>query len=93
MHFHFRDGEIVAEFTNGVTAILCDLGEEMMGNRVLKKVLCMVPKKLKQVAMAIETLVDLHTMMIEELVGCLHTAKDANAEELSPANFFSLRHK
>ncbi|CAO2206320.1 unnamed protein product [Urochloa humidicola] len=85
----FCDGETVAEFAmriNGLTVSLHDLGKEMADSRVVKKVLRVVPKKLKQVAVAIEMLADLNTMMIEELVGRLQVAEDTDTEELQPAN-------
>jgi hypothetical protein len=40
-----------------------------------------VPKRLKQVAVAIEMLADIDTMEIEELVGRLQVAEDADAED------------
>ena len=41
----------------------------------------MVPKKFKQVAVAIEMLTDLNTTSVEELVGRLRVAEDADVEE------------
>ncbi|RLM69158.1 hypothetical protein C2845_PM17G10780 [Panicum miliaceum] len=85
----FHDGESVDDFAmriNGLIASMRELDEEMEDSRIVKKVLCVVPKKLKQVAEAIEMLADLNTMTIEELVGRLQVAEDADAEEQEAAN-------
>ncbi|KAF0900835.1 hypothetical protein E2562_035471 [Oryza meyeriana var. granulata] len=47
----------------------------MEDSRVVKKILRVVPKKMKQVAVAIEMLMDLNTMSMEELVGRLRVAE------------------
>ena len=49
---------------------------------VVKKILRVVPKKFKQVAMAIEILTDLNTTTIEELAGRLRLAEDVDADEV-----------
>jgi hypothetical protein len=70
----FRDGETVGDFAmriNGLIASLRDLGEEMEESHVVKKVLRVVPKRLKQVAVAIEMLVDMDDMSVKEIVGPL----------------------
>ncbi|EEE63110.1 hypothetical protein OsJ_17918 [Oryza sativa Japonica Group] len=53
----------------------------MEDSRVVKKVLRVVPKRLKQVAVAIEMLADMDVMSVEELVGRLQVAEDADAED------------
>jgi hypothetical protein len=80
----FRDGESVADFAmriNGLITSLRELGEGLPDSRVVKKVLRVVPKKLRQVAVTIEMFGDLNTMSMEELVGRLQLAEDAKAEE------------
>jgi hypothetical protein len=80
----FRDGESVADFAmriNGLVTSLRELGEELPDSRVVKKVLRVVPKKLRQVAVTIEMFGDLNTMSMEELVGRLQLAEDAEVEE------------
>ena len=70
----FHDGESVGDFAmriNGLIASLRDLGEEMEESHVVKKVLRVVPKRLKQVAVAIEMLVDMDDMSVKEIVGPL----------------------
>ena len=47
----------------------------------MKKVLRVVPRRLKQCAVAIEMFGDLKNMSIEELVGRLQVAEDADAED------------
>ncbi|CAN6238160.1 unnamed protein product [Urochloa humidicola] len=85
----FRDGESVADFAmriNGLITSLRELGEEMPDSRVVKKMLRVVPKKLKQVAVAVEMFGNLDTMAVEELVGRLQVAEDADAEEQEATN-------
>lgn len=75
----FHDGESVDDFAmriNGLVASLRELGEAMEDSRVVKKILRVVPKKMKQVAVAIEMLLDLNTMSVEELVGRLRVAEE-----------------
>jgi hypothetical protein len=85
----FRDGESVTDFAmriNGLVTSLRELGEEMPDSRVVKKVLRVVPKKLRQVAVAVEMFGDLNTMSMEELVGRLQVAEDADAEDQGATN-------
>lgn len=77
----FHDGESVGDFTlriNGLVASLREMGETLEDHRVVKKILRVVPKRLKQVAVAIEMLTDLNMTTIEELVGRLRVAEDAD---------------
>jgi hypothetical protein len=56
-NFTFRDKESIDDFTmriSGLVASLRELGEEMEDNCVVKKILRVVPKKMKQVMVAIE---------------------------------------
>jgi hypothetical protein len=85
----FRNGESVADFAvriNGLVTSLRELGEEMQDSRVVKKVLRVVPKKLRQVAVTVEMFGNLNTMSMEELVGRLQVAEDADAEEHEASN-------
>ena len=80
----FRDGESIGDFAmriNGLITSLRELGEKLEDSRVVKKMLRVVPRRLKQCAVAIEMFGDLNNMSIEELVGRLQVAEDANAEE------------
>lgn len=80
----FRKGESVADFAvriQGLVGQLREAGEKLDDGHVVKKILRVVPKKYKQVAVAIEMLMDLDKTTIEELVGQLRVAEDADADE------------
>jgi hypothetical protein len=57
-------------------------GQKLVDGRVVKKILCVVPKKYKQVVVAIKMLTDLDKTTIEELISRLRVAEDANADEV-----------
>lgn len=79
----FTDGESVGDFgvrVERLTARLKDFGEALPDARVVRKVLRSVPKKLKQVAVSIEIHGDLNAMTLDELVGQLQVAEEADAE-------------
>jgi hypothetical protein len=76
----FRDGESVDDFTvriNGLVASLRELGEHMEDSRVVKKILRVVPKKLKRAVVAIEMFTN-----FEEVVGRLRVAEDDDDDEV-----------
>ncbi|WVZ50882.1 hypothetical protein U9M48_002089 [Paspalum notatum var. saurae] len=80
----FQDGKRIDDFAvriNGIIGGLHELGEEIKDGRVMCKVLCVVPKKWKQVAVSIEMLLDLDKMTIEELIGRLRVAEQADDED------------
>jgi hypothetical protein len=80
----FNDGETVGDFAvriDCLTARLRDHGEVLGDSKVVRKVLRVVPRKLKQVAVSIEFHSDLNTMTQDELVGQLQVADDADAED------------
>ena len=60
----------------GLVNELAPLGDPIDDKRVLLKFLHVVPKQYKQLAWSIESLVDLSTMVIEELVGRLRVVDD-----------------
>jgi hypothetical protein len=63
-----HDGESIDDFTmciNGLVTCLHELGEEMEDSRVVRKILRVIPKKLRQVGVVIEMLMDLDTMTVE----------------------------
>ncbi|XP_072148569.1 uncharacterized protein [Setaria viridis] len=82
----FKEGESIDDFANHLNTLVAklrDLGESMEDVRVVKKFLCVVPPRYHQIALSIETLLDLNTMSIEELVGRLSAAEDrASMEEI-----------
>jgi hypothetical protein len=74
----------VAEFAvrvDHVTARLGDLGEVLGDSRVVRKVLRIVPRRLKQLVVSIEIHGDLNKMTLDELVGQLEVAEDADTED------------
>jgi hypothetical protein len=75
----FNDSESVDDFTLCINALATDLrtsGEEIEDTRVVKKMLRVLPQRYAQIAISIETLLDLKTLTIEELVGRLRMAED-----------------
>jgi hypothetical protein len=80
----FRDGETVADFAvrvDRLTARLGDYGEVLDDSHVVRKVLRAAPRRLKQVAVSIEIHGDLDAMTLDELVGQLQVAEDADTED------------
>jgi hypothetical protein len=52
----FRDSEFVDEFVmriNGIVSSLCELGEKIEDSRVVRKILRVLPRKMRQVAVSI----------------------------------------
>ena len=75
----FKNGEHVEDFSlrlQGVVSDLRLLGEELSEEKVVRKLLRVVPRRYRQIALSIETLVDLSTLSIEDLTGRLHVVKD-----------------
>jgi hypothetical protein len=70
----FKSGECVEDFSLRVSAVanqLRSVGDKISNKDVIKKILHSVPDYLEQVAISIETLLDLNTMSIEEATGHL----------------------
>ncbi|WVZ50199.1 hypothetical protein U9M48_001476 [Paspalum notatum var. saurae] len=75
----FKDGEAVDEFAMRIQALAANirtLGESLEDVRVVKKMLRVVPARYNQIAASIETLLDLNTISVEELVGRLRAFED-----------------
>jgi hypothetical protein len=87
----FRDSENVDEFVmrvNGIVSGLRELGEKIEDNRVVRKILRVLPRKMRQVAVSIQMLCDLNTMSVEELLGRRRVAEeqdDVEEESTDPA--------
>jgi hypothetical protein len=82
----FKPGESVEDFSlwlNAVTSQLRVLGDDISDKEVIKKMLHVVPDKLEQAAISMETLLDLGSMSIEEAVGML-CAVETRKKKLSP---------
>ena len=78
-NFACKDGELVDDFVmqiNTLAAELQVLGETMPENKVVRKLLRSLPRRFSQIGVSIETLLDVNTMMIEDLVGRLKAAED-----------------
>ncbi|KAJ1271592.1 hypothetical protein BS78_06G139100 [Paspalum vaginatum] len=66
----FKDGEGVEEFANRITGLANNLrllGNNITDKEVVKKMMQIVPDYLEQVAISIETLLDLNTISIKEV--------------------------
>ncbi|XP_044416002.1 uncharacterized protein [Triticum aestivum] len=78
-YIRFADGETVDDFAmriSNMVAQMAQLGETVPEKRVVRKFLSVVPKRYSQIALSIETLVDLDTLSVEELTGRLKAAKE-----------------
>ncbi|CAN6361579.1 unnamed protein product [Urochloa humidicola] len=74
----FRLGESVEEFATRITTLVNQLrilGDNITDKEVVKKMLHSVPEYLEQVAISIETLLDLSTISIEEATGRLRAVE------------------
>ena len=75
----FADGEDLDDFAMRLSSLMSQLG--VLGVKVsepdtVRKFLSVVPKKLSQMACSIETLLNLDTLSIEELIGRLMAAEE-----------------
>jgi hypothetical protein len=78
INIEFKPGELVKDFSlwlNAVTSQLRVLGDDISDKEVIKKMLHVVPDKLKQVVISMETLLNLGSMSIEEAVGMLRAVE------------------
>jgi hypothetical protein len=67
----FKEGEMVDEFGMRIESLaksLRALGENLTDARVVKKMLRVLQKRFSQIAALIETLLDVNTMLVEDLV-------------------------
>ncbi|VAH42548.1 unnamed protein product [Triticum turgidum subsp. durum] len=75
----FKEGELVDEFAMRISSLasqLRALGDTMDDARVVRKFLRVVPSRFAQVAVSIETLLDLSELSVEELTGRLRVVED-----------------
>jgi hypothetical protein len=82
----FRDSESVDEFVmriNGIVSGLRELDEKIEDGRVVRKILRVLPRRMRQVAVSIQMLCDLNTMSVEELLGQLRVAEEQDDVEES----------
>jgi hypothetical protein len=86
-NIRFNDGEGVDDFTlrlQNIVAALETVGETIPPRRVVEKLLRVVPKSLRQVAVAIQVTADLATLSLEDASGRLRAAQEAEAEDDGP---------
>ena len=89
----FADGESVDDFAMRLTAMvgqMAQLGENILEKRVVRKFLSVVPKQFSQIALSIETLVDLDQLSVEELTGRLKAAEERHELQQSTDSVGSL---
>ncbi|XP_072150820.1 uncharacterized protein [Setaria viridis] len=75
----FKDGESVSDFQVRITKIaqqLRTLGDDLDETVVVRRFLQAVPKQFHQIAMSIETLLELGDIPLEDLVGRLKAAEE-----------------
>ena len=78
-NFACKDGELVDDFAMRISTLAAELwvlGETMPENKVARKLLRSLPRHFSQIGVSIETLLDVNTMTIEDLVGRLKAADD-----------------
>jgi hypothetical protein len=73
-NIQFKDKESVNDFSmrlTGLTNSIAVLGEKITGLEIVKKMLHVAPEPLEQVAISIETLLDLDSLSVEEVASHL----------------------
>jgi hypothetical protein len=77
-NIRFKDGESVDNFSMHLTGLannIAVLGGKISEPEIVKKMLHAAPKPLEQVAVSIETLLDLDRISIEEVTGHLRNVE------------------
>jgi hypothetical protein len=83
----FKPGEGVKDFSLCITALanqLRVLGDDISDKEVVKKLIHPVPEKLEQVAISMETLLDLKFLSIEEATSHLLTVEQRRKKDAAP---------
>jgi hypothetical protein len=83
----FHDGETLDAFGMWITTLINNiqsLGDTVEEVKVMQKILHEVPERYGQMACSIETLLDLNTISVVELLGCLRSS-DGRAGATVPA--------
>jgi hypothetical protein len=79
----FDDGETVKDYAlrlSGMVAHLTTLGEEVMDDEIISKMLRSLPPRFKQITIMIKTLLDVSTMTVADLIGLLKEVEEAFEE-------------
>jgi hypothetical protein len=74
----WKEAETVEDFVNRITGLAAELrllGDNITDAEVVRKMLQVVPDHLMQVAVSIETLLDIKTITVEEVIGMLHVVE------------------
>jgi hypothetical protein len=85
-HIRFKDGESVDDFSMLLTGLannIAVLGGKITEPEIVKKMLHVAPELLEQVAISIETLLDLDNLSIEEVTGHLRNVEQRKKETTS----------
>ena len=70
----WKESENAEDFANRITGLAADLrilGDNITDAEIVRKMLQVVPEHLAQVAISIETLLDISTISVEEVTGRL----------------------
>jgi hypothetical protein len=82
----FKPGEDVDDFAlrfNTMLQKMVQFGDDTYDERAIEKLFCCILNKYKQIARSIESLLDLSTMTIEEMMGHLKVVDDDEPQALS----------
>jgi hypothetical protein len=82
----FEEGESVEDFAlhlNGMVVMMATLSKVVEEHKVVVKILCCVPPRLKQITCAISTLLDIESLTVVNLVGQLKAVEASFEEPLS----------
>jgi hypothetical protein len=74
----WKEGETAEDFSVRITGLannLCTLGDNISDADVVRKMLDVVPEHLEQIAVAVETLLDLNTVSVDEVTGRLRAVE------------------
>jgi hypothetical protein len=89
MEIKFKLGESVEHFSFHIMVLaneLWVLSDEIVDKEVVKKMLHSMPEKLEQVAISLETLLDLNSLLIQEAAGHLRAVEQRRKKRsTSPA--------
>src|SRR5664279_1436828 len=80
----FKEGDDVVDFGMRLQTLVSHLsllGVKKTEGDVVRKFISVVPRRLKQIAHSITTLLDINTLSVEELVGRLKASEDCEEEE------------
>ena len=74
----WKEAETAEDFANRITGLAADLrllGDNVTDAKVVRKMLQVVPEHLAQVAISIETLLDINNISVEEVTGRLRAVE------------------